>query len=391
MGDRFPICRRMGIRLRRNRALAFVATLIVAGAPGACVTSSQAASPLLRESWLTYARRFIQADGRVIDHKGGGISTSEGQAYAMLRAAWIDDRRTFDAVYAWGRNNLNSQVRSDRLWAWKWGQSPSGRWEVMDRAFATDADQDVALALLMAHQQWRDERYLHDARATLADLWRLGTVEVQGTRILLAGDTLCKGTICRINPSYFAPYAYRIFATTDPERGWLALVDSSYRILARVSELTSTRLPADWVLLNKETGAITRSSADDSNFSYDAFRVFWRVALDRDLSRDPRANQYLRDSLSWMTSRWRAAGAIPAVISPTGRPLAAYEAPEMLAALMPAWRKVEPEIANAIDRKLQTAYRAGIWFDERSYYIQNWAWFGTALDDGYLAPFRALQ
>src|SRR6185436_16916003 len=52
--------------------------------------------PILKESWAKYVERFIQADGRVIDHKAGGISTSEGQAYAMLRAVWMQDRATFD-------------------------------------------------------------------------------------------------------------------------------------------------------------------------------------------------------------------------------------------------------------------------------------------------------
>ena len=357
----------------------------------ACTVWSQAAPPVLEESWTAYVRRFVQADGRVIDHKGGGISTSEGQAYAMLRAAWMRDRKVFDNAYAWGRNNLNARIRSDRLWAWKWGKSPSGRWAVLDRAFASDADQDVALALLLAHRIWGEERYLADARATLADLWRLGTVDVRGARYLLAGDTLCTGAVCRVNPSYAAPYAYRAFAKVDRDRDWTTLIDSSYVLLERASQLTATRLPPDWMLLDTQSGSLRPSSDKDSAFSYDAFRVFWRVALDRELSGDARADRYLETTLSWLTRRWKEGGAIPAVISGTGQPLADYESLEMLAALMAAWRVDEPEIARAAQRKLQSTYTAGIWADADSYYIQNWAWFGTALYERYLDPFATLK
>src|SRR5436190_8080927 len=76
---------------------------------------------MLKESWTAYVHRFVQSDGRVIDYSASGISTSEGQAYAMLRAVWIGDRGAFDKTFIWARNNLNSGIRNDHLWAWKWG------------------------------------------------------------------------------------------------------------------------------------------------------------------------------------------------------------------------------------------------------------------------------
>ena len=123
---------------------------------------------LLEQSWQGYKKRFIQQDGRVIDHKAGGISTSEGQSYALLRAVWMNDPQTFNQVWSWTQNNL--QVRGDHLFAWKWGQqstkspgangpkAPEGpaKWGPIDSTAASDADQDIALALLMAHRKWQD-------------------------------------------------------------------------------------------------------------------------------------------------------------------------------------------------------------------------------------------
>ena len=345
---------------------------------------------VLQESWRAYSGRFIQHDGRVIDYRAHSLSTSEGQAYAMLRAVWMKDRPTFDRTYTWAVNNLNAGSRTDHLWAWKWGQDTNGQWHVLDRAFATDADQDAALALVLASVVWKEPRYLAQARAALADLWSLATIPLNGRRFLLAGDSLCQGSLCRMNPSYYAPYAYRIFQKFDSSHNWGELVDSSYLVLNSVSRLTSTHLPPDWAQLNTQTGAITLLSPADSVFSYDAFRTCWRVDLDRDLNRDPRAADYLKFSLSWFASEWNQHGSMAAVVSSNGKPEVEYQSYEMLAGVMPAMRLVDATAAAGIERKLASIYDRGIWGEKDSYYLQNWAWFGTALYQGYLGPLRNL-
>jgi len=344
-----------------------------------------AALSTLKESWNAYVHRFIQSDGRVIDYSAAGVSTSEGQAYAMLRAVWIGDRDSFDKTFRWARNNLNSGIRSDNLWAWKWGKDARGDWMVLDRAFASDADQDAALALILAWRVWKDEKYAEHARAVLRDLRKFAMIEVAGRRYLLAGDSLCKREICRINPSYYAPYAYRVFAEFEGDSDWTRLVDSSYYLLNTASSFANTRLPADWVQLNTKTGEISRASEKESAFSYDAFRVFWRVELDRQLFREPRADQYLRESLSWIGAEWQRRGKLPATISPAGKALVEYESLEMLAAVMCAAHD------EAMQRKVMEAYSQGIWGDNNKYYLQNWAWFGTALYNGFLGPLELVK
>ena len=346
---------------------------------------------LLRQSWRAYASRFILGDGRVIDPKAEDITTSEGQAYAMLRAAWMDDRAAFESVYAWARNNLNAGVRTDSLWAWKWGRARDGNWRVLDSAFASDADQDAALALLMAWKQWGDTRYLEEARRTLADLWQHGTVVSGGRRWLLGGDRLCQGPTCRLNPSYYAPYAYRIFARHDPGRGWSELVDSTYVLLDANAGMTSTVLPSDWLLLDVPSGGLRLGNETDSQYSYDAFRTHWRVAADAALFGDPRAEAYLRRSLAWARDQWQRNGRLPAAIGRDGSARAVHEALEMVAAVAPAMRPLAPDVSDAMNRKVQAAYSGGFWGDRESYYLQNWAWFGTALYERYLTPLEAVR
>ncbi|HET7292928.1 MAG TPA: glycosyl hydrolase family 8 [Vicinamibacteria bacterium] len=350
----------------------------------ACLPAAAQADELLRETWSAYVRRFVKANGRVVDPKAGGITTSEGQAYAMLRAVWVDDRAVFDRAHAWAVEHLNRGARKDRLWAWKW----DGR--VVDTGFASDADQDAALALLLAARAWNDDTYLRRAREMLADLWARGTLVAGGRRFLLGGDTLCKAGACRVNPSYYAPYAYRYFAREDPAHDWTTLVDTSYLLLERNAALTATRLPSDWLLLDTTTGALSLGSEKDSRYSYDAFRAHWRIRLDGILFDEPRARAYLADSLAWLAERYRKDRRLPAIILRDGRPGADYEALEMLASLAPALRESAPDVADALKARLEAALADGLWGDRDSYYLQNWAWFATALERGALTPFARL-
>ena len=125
--------------------VAFVAALVA-------VTGCRAVSPdgeLLRRSWEGYRARFVTADGRVVRPEHGGDTVSEGQAYTLLRAAWMDDQATFDRVWLWTRTYLTRTGREGAtLLAWHW--SPEDGGHVVDWNVATDADADVALALLIA-------------------------------------------------------------------------------------------------------------------------------------------------------------------------------------------------------------------------------------------------
>ncbi|MCJ8283011.1 MAG: glycosyl hydrolase family 8, partial [Rivularia sp. ALOHA_DT_140] len=133
---------------------------------------------LLVESWDSYRRRFIQRDGRVIDYEASDRSTSEGQAYAMLRAVLIDDAATFALTLNWGENNLR-RLKDDKpvdsLWAWKWGRKADGSWGAIDNNFASDGDIDAITALILASRRWNRPEYLKIAKTKLDDLWNHST------------------------------------------------------------------------------------------------------------------------------------------------------------------------------------------------------------------------
>ncbi|MBD0388092.1 MAG: glycosyl hydrolase [Nostoc sp. C3-bin3] len=342
---------------------------------------------LLAQSWDSYRQRFIQSDGRVIDYEASDRSTSEGQAYALLRAVLINDPATFALTLNWAENNLQRQAggkRTDSLWAWKWGRKEDGNWGVIDSNFASDGDIDAITALILASRRWNRPEYLELAKVKLQDLWSLSTIsEPQGKRYLLPGPVAAfvpNASTLYLNPSYFAPYAFRIFAQVDPQHDWLSLVDSSYQVLEDSAKLSSVGLPSDWVALNTKTGecqTLPASSTLKSLYSFDSYRVWWRLSLDAAWFNSPQAQRYLVKSTQHLQKLWSKQSSLPATIDLQGKALVDYEATSQYAMLYAAMQLVEPAIAQELlVKKIIPQYKQGIWVDESAYYTQNLAWLG---------------
>ncbi|MEH2292572.1 glycosyl hydrolase family 8 [Nostoc sp.] len=342
---------------------------------------------LLAKSWDSYRQRFIQSDGRVIDYQASDRSTSEGQAYALLRAVLINDPATFALTLHWSENNLHRQAsgkRTDSLWAWKWGRKEDGNWGIIDTNFASDGDIDAITALILASRRWNRPEYLELAKLKLQDLWNLSTIsESQGKRYLLPGPAAAfvpNASTLYLNPSYFAPYAFRIFAQVDPQHDWLSLVDSGYQVLENSAKLSSVGLPSDWVALNTKTGqyqTLPASSTLKSLYSFDAYRVWWRLSLDAAWFNSPQAQRYLVASTQHLRKLWSKQSSLPARIDLQGKALVNYEATSQYAMLYAAMQLVEPATAKELlVKKILPQYKQGVWGDQSGYYTQNLAWLG---------------
>lgn len=340
----------------------------------------------LKESWDAYRKRFIQADGRIIDWEAEERSTSEGQAYAMFRAVFADDPDSFDRTLKWSESNLqrrdNQGKPMDSLWAWKWGKSASNQWVQLDPNFAIDADIDACFALILASDRWSRPDYLALAKTKLKDLWNFSTLTHNDQTYLLPGPKIAfqQGDRLTLNPSYLAPYAFRLFAQVDPDRDWMALVDSSYAILENSASLSNVGLPSDWVNFDLKTGkysALESGSPLKTQYGFDATRVWWRIALDGAIFNEARSMNYLQAHLKPLQNRWRKDRKIPAQIDLQGNPMVNYEATSQYGMLYSALRPLDPTMATEIyQQKIKPTYRSGFWDNDKAYYTQNLAWFG---------------
>ncbi len=383
-------------------AAASLAALLLAGcagAPGVSAARSASAHPasatppardlsILAQAWAGYRSVFIASDGRVADPKRGGATTSEGQSYALLRAVWMGDRPTFDTVWRWTAANL--QVRGDGLFASLWS---GGR--VQDNNSASDADSDIALALLFGARRFGDAEYHTSALTVLSGMWQHDVVSTDGMNVLTAGNWAAVQQVPGpvINPSYFAPYAYRLFAREDATHPWAGLVDSSYTLLDRCSAATldgqhGAGLPPNWCAIARGNGSIVSfpqiAGADD--YGYDAFRVMWRVALDAVWNNEQRARDYLTRN-DFLRTRWNTAQRLDPVYGHDGTVVNGYDDPTVYGGDIGAFVVADPAAATQIEQHLLSSFHPGppaFFGDASNYFEQNWVWFGLALAAGAL-------
>lgn len=347
---------------------------------------------MLTTLWSKYKEEYIEPSTyRAIDKDQSNITTSEGQSYTMLRAVWMDDKATFDGAYAWTKDNLKRS--EDNLHSWLFGRRADGTFGVItDRGgynSATDAEIDIAVALIFAGNRWQQQNYIDEAKSIIADIWNKNVIIVQG-KPYLTSNNLEKLTSEKtiINVSYIAPYAFRMFAEIDPTHDWHALIDSSYDILLRstaapLDKSRSAHIPPDWIVLNKTTGSVESPRIENltTNFSYDALRTPWRIALDHVWYQEPRAKEYL-NSLTFLSEEWQRKGYISSVYAHDGSVIKRNEIPAMYGGVIGYFKASDPKVGKKVyEQKLKYLYNPDTsnWKRPLGYYDSNWAWFGIGL------------
>lgn len=346
-------------------------------------------------SWNHYRDNFIYSYGQVIDPQRD-VTTSEGQSYAMLRAALMNDREAFLGLWLWTQHKLQHRVQ-DELFSWSWFDGRQ-----LDTNNATDADLDIALALIFASKMFDEPEYLNDAREIIADIWKQTVVEIRGRYYLLPMEknSARRGNGYLLNPSYFSPAHYRLFAKIDdnPDRNWIKLADDSYFILERLSNRAGniSNLPPNWATVDMFDGSLgfagQHISIDENvdDFGFDAFRVFWRVALDVEWYDSTAGRAYLQKQGSFFEREWDRLGGFRAVYDQSGSPKTTFDSQSVNSGILLTLQHLVlgeklSEIYNElfidnlfISDESEYAY----WGNPEIYYDHNWSWLGLALFNG---------
>ena len=347
----------------------------------------------LQNIWYKYKLTYLEPSShRTMDKQNNYITTSEGESYTMLRAVWMDDQATYDSSWKWTKDNLGHS--QDALFSWLFGQRADGSYGVIveksGNTTASDGDTDIALSLLLANQRWNQADYLTRAKEVINGIWVNDVVTVNGKPVMTA-DNLEKEnpTQVVVNPSYFSPYAYRLFAQVDTDHDWKGLIDNTYAVLANSSSLsldksTSSGLPPNWVTMNRANGAIqadNQTAQLNTDYGYDAIRIPWRIALDYVWNQDSRDKNYL-STLSFLGTEWNKSDSLSTVYAHDGTVVTASESPAAYGANIGYFMVTDPTAERKLyDEKLATLYSSNKdgWETTLSYYDDNWAWFGMAL------------
>jgi endoglucanase len=244
------------------------------GRPSSSVTPSAGSLRALtaQEAGEAFLSGYVESDGRVTRSDEGGDTVSEGQAYAMLVAAALNDQQHFTTVWAWTKRNL---AREDGLLAWRWKDG-----QVVDNASASDADLDAARALVVAAAAFGDDQLKAEGVRLGTAVLDKETVMTKVGRVQVAGSWANHPPYA-YNPSYTSPAANALLAgATDDER-WAEL-DLGTRAVT-TALLNSADLPPDWAQVHPDgridamPGAPGRAD-EGVRYGYDATRVPIRFA-----------------------------------------------------------------------------------------------------------------
>ena len=248
--------------------------------------------PSIADAYNYWRTTYVTSDGandslRVKRPENSNDTVSEGQGYGMLAAVGENDKATFDQLWNYSKSHLNS----NGLMGWHIDANNN----TLDSGAATDADEDMAYALLMADKQWGG--YTTDAKTLIGNIF---SNEIEpGTYVVKPGDVW--GGSDALDLSYFAPGYYKAFARYTGNDAWYTVVDNNYSILLNTENPTTGLVP-DWS--NSTGGAASYNMGPNQNeFTYDAIRVPWRLSLDAKWSNDSRAKQTLNKMSTFFASQ----------------------------------------------------------------------------------------
>lgn len=340
-------------RLSAVLALALLAPAIALGEP-----CESPAWPL----WQTYATRFVQADGRVLESSlENNHSTSEGQSYGMLFALIGNDQPRFDKLWRWTRANLAGSAIATHLPGWLWGQGTDGLWRLQDANSAADADLWFAYALLEAARLWHRPDYHQDALHLMATIEAQLVVKLPGLGpMVLPGPQgfVQPDAFWRLNPSYLPLPLLRRLAKEAPSGPWQAIANNTATMIAHSSH---HGFVADWVGYqgtSAQSGAFVSDPIKGDTGSYDAIRVYLWLGMN-DAS-EPLAASLLK-RLDGMARSTVATGAPPETVQVLHGSVQGQSPFGFRAALIPYLQaKGQPKLADQQRRRVEQALREAL-------------------------------
>jgi endo-1,4-beta-D-glucanase Y len=221
-----------------------------------------------------------------------GSTVSEGIGYGMLIAVFMNDQTLFDELWKYEQMWLSEHGLMD------WYISADGS-QRLGKGAASDADEDMAYALVMADRQWGGggslgDSYLNIAKNQIQKMWES---EIADGKLLKPGDSwFLPDPWSLVNVSYFAPSYYRVFAAVSGNNGWNDVVSTSYdTLMASLNDQnknTQNGLVPAW---STSKGAPTDKAFDGAptNYQYDSCRTPFRIGIDYCLNGEQRAKDYV--------------------------------------------------------------------------------------------------
>ena len=239
-----------------------------------------------------------------------GDAVSEGVGYGMLVALYANDQASFNKMW---------EKASETMWNGDyhdWHMDPSGNIPMDGHGAATDAEEDIALALIFADKlvsagKWTaytspflNKTYAEQAQKLLDKMWESKQIRSEGIVAPGAGW----GGYEFVNPGYFSPAWYKVFESFDKSDAarWKTAVDKSYEIISKSPGYSMGMVP-DW--MTPEGGWVGSEGLgynayfESRAFYKDAIRILWRCAIDAIWFDESRAKDFLKNALKFINDK----------------------------------------------------------------------------------------
>ena len=225
----------------------------------------------LLQFWSAYQQHFIDPQGRVIDWVEGGITTSEGQSYALFFALVSNEPQTFARILSWTQKNLAQGNLAQNLPIWRWGKQDDGQWGPLSGNHAADSDLWIAYDLLQAGRLWNNEHYTQMGRSLAQQIAAQEILPMKGAGpMLIPGEKYFRfGVSLVINPSYLPPFLLASLAEALPDGPWREMSKYLPRVIAKTSP---HGFSPDWISYSPDRGYFPAPQGVEG--SYNAIRVY---------------------------------------------------------------------------------------------------------------------
>lgn len=396
------------MKIRLIRAVVLFSALLGLSISSALAQDDDALIDALRATWEGYKARYILcgADcgndlGLVFDPSARYHAVSEGVGYGMIMAALIDDQATFDRIYY----AANEVMLSPTTGLYHWRANAQG--QVTGQSAATDADQDIAIALIFAQHrveigEWDAPQGISYADQASALITAIYEHLVYEGAYLIPGDGWSSNGQDILNLSYFSPAWYRIFDEFQNTNNWQQVIENGYAALYATAG-TERGLAPDWSQADGEAAFAWCDSNGRGRdgcrveMTWEAIRVPWRIALDCLWFSHERACEWSRRGAAFLLesangdATQAAQNARMFTLEGEFPPDIDYQTEGMIGMwLAGAVAARQPELVIALESRLLGEFGRyldqgawGNWDQAHTYYYnQSLAWMGAAVRAG---------
>lgn len=323
--------------------------------------------------WQQFKTLYVSDDGRVIDRSTAAqITTSEGQAYALLFALIANDRASFDRLLQWTEDNLAAGSLQSSLPAWQWGLADDDTWRVLDNNAASDADLWMAYALFEAGRLWRDAKYTALGEQLAQHILRDEVTLIPGLGLtLLPGPRgFVEPGIWRLNASYAPLQVLSALAEHTRNALWREIARSTRQVIMGSAPHGYV---ADWI---EYSSNFMPDRSTRGVGSYDAIRVYlWLGMLASDTARAD-----LNRKLSPVLDQFKHQAAPFTRVDTNTLAMQGKGSPGFSAALLPmlANAKLHATLSAQVERVRRQALQNNQW-----YFSDALSLFGLGWLDGW--------